>query len=305
MQLGSCEWVARWLWKRRRTGKGIFIYFLGWRLFCGVVGSNLQNRRGLLAIWPHVKLQRLSIPVFWFATTCGTTAPPTQPHRMPSHGLLYTLVSRENVVLAEYTSTTGNFPSVTRMVLTKISTQEDHKMSLAYDTQVFHYAVSGGITYLVMADAALRRRMPFAFLNDIKEQFQTNYGDRAQTANAFAMNEEFAPVLQRRMAHFNNDPNGDMLTKAQHQVQDLKQGAMKNINKVLERGEKIDLLVDKTDRMKNTANKFARTSRNLKNQMWWRNIQMWAMVVCCAALVVYIIGSLVCGGLTYESCRST
>ena len=233
-------------------------------------------------------------------------APPTtHPHRMPSHGLLYALVSRENVVLAEYTSTTGNFPSVTRMVLTKISTQEDHKMSLAYDTQVFHYAVSGGITYLVMADAALRRRMPFAFLNDIKEQFQTNYGDRAQTANAFAMNEEFAPVLQRRMAHFNNDPNGDMLTKAQHQVQDLKQGAMKNINKVLERGEKIDLLVDKTDRMKNTANKFARTSRNLKNQMWWRNIQMWAMVVCCAALVVYIIGSLVCGGLTYESCRST
>ena len=80
---------------------------------------------------------------------------------------------------------------------------------------------------------------------------------------------------------------------------------MKNINKVLERGEKIDLLVDKTDRMKNTANKFARTSRNLKNQMWWRNIQTWAMVVCCAALVVYIIGSMVCGGLSYESCRST
>ena len=60
--------------------------------------------------------------------------------------LLYGLVSRENVVLAEYTSTNGNFPSVTRMVLTKISSQEDHKMSLAYDTQVFHYIVSSGIT---------------------------------------------------------------------------------------------------------------------------------------------------------------
>ena len=216
--------------------------------------------------------------------------------------LLYALVSRENVVLAEYTSTNGNFPSVTRMVLTKISSQEDHKMSLAYDTQVFHYIVSSGVTYLVMADASLRRRMPFTFLNDIKSQFEQSYGDRAQTANAFAMNEEFAPVLQRRIHHYNNDPNGDLLTKTQNQVKDLKNGAMKNIEKVLERGEKIDLLVDKTDRMRNTANKFARTSRSLKNAMWWKNVQSWAMIIGCAALVIYLLGAMVCGGLGYSSC---
>ena len=191
------------------------------------------------------------------------------------------------------------------MVLTKITNQEDHRMSLAYDTQVFHYVVSGGITYIVMADASSRRRLSFAFLKDIKEQFQQNYGDRAQTANAFAMNEEFAPVLQRRMLHFNNDPNGDPLTKAQNQVNDLKHGAMKNINKVLERGEKIELLVDKTDRMKNTAKKFQRTSRSLKNAMWWKNVQMWAMVIGCAAFVVYLIAAMTCGGLALPSCRSS
>jgi len=190
------------------------------------------------------------------------------------------------------------------MVLTRISGEDDHRMSIAYDTHVFHYVVANGITYLVMADASLRKRKSFSFLSDIKGQFEQTYGDRAQTANAFAMNEEFAIILQRRMAHFNDDPNSDLLTKAQHQVKDLKDGAMKNINKVLERGEKIDLLVDKTDRMKNTANKFARTSRHLKNTMWWKNVQMWAIMIGCAAFVVYIIGSMVCGGLSYKSCRS-
>ena len=63
-------------------------------------------------------------------------------------------------------------------------------------------------------------------------------------------------------------PNSDPLSKVQNQIKDVKNVAMKNIEKVLERGEKIDLLVDKTDRMRNTAVKFHKTSRRLKNTIW-------------------------------------
>ena len=56
-----------------------------------------------------------------------------------------------------------------------------------------------GITYLCMADVELRRRLPFAFLADVKGRFQSTYGDHAHTANAFAMNEDFSPVMQRQM----------------------------------------------------------------------------------------------------------
>eukprot|EP00946_MAST-07B_sp_MAST-7B-sp1_P004694 g4694.t1 len=216
--------------------------------------------------------------------------------------ILYALIARENIVLAEFTATGGNFPTVTRMLLHKINSGEDHKMSYTYDTHVFHYVVEAGITYLCMADVELRRRLPFAFLADVKGRFQSTYGDHAHTANAFAMNEDFSPVMQRQMNYYNDNPNADPLSKVQNQIKDVKNVAMKNIEKVLERGEKIDLLVDKTDRMRNTAVKFHKTSRRLKNTMWWQNVKMWLIIVGVVGVVIFVIAAMACGGFSFSGC---
>lgn len=45
---------------------------------------------------------------------------------------LYSLVARGKTVLAEFTFTTGNFPTITRVLLGKIP-PEDSKMSYVYD----------------------------------------------------------------------------------------------------------------------------------------------------------------------------
>ena len=45
---------------------------------------------------------------------------------------VYALVARGKTVLAEFTSTSGNFPTVTRVLLAKIPA-EDSKMSYVYD----------------------------------------------------------------------------------------------------------------------------------------------------------------------------
>ena len=46
-----------------------------------------------------------------------------------------------------------------------------------------------------MADEDFTRRVPFMFLENIRQLFLERYGDRARTAIAFAMNEEFSRVL--------------------------------------------------------------------------------------------------------------
>ena len=100
--------------------------------------------------------------------------------------IVYALVSREKTVLAEHTSTTGNFPTITRVLLGRIP-PEDGKMSYVYDSHVFHYIVEDGITYLCMADEEFIRRIPFAFLDEVKAKFLDMYGlERAKTAIAFA-----------------------------------------------------------------------------------------------------------------------
>ncbi len=46
--------------------------------------------------------------------------------------IFYALIAREKVVLAEWTGRMGNFPTVTRWLLNKVTT-ENQKMSYAYD----------------------------------------------------------------------------------------------------------------------------------------------------------------------------
>jgi vesicle-associated membrane protein 7 len=50
-----------------------------------------------------------------------------------------------------------------------------------------------------MADEESGKRIPFAFLGDIKDRFRAAYGDRGKTAIAYGMNTDFSRVLQNQM----------------------------------------------------------------------------------------------------------
>ena len=72
---------------------------------------------------------------------------------------------------------------------------------------------------------------------------------------------------------------------------------LENIEKVLERGEKIELLVDKTDQMQQAAFKFEKSSKRLKNAMWWKNCRMKIILGLLIVGVILIIVA-ACGGFS-------
>mmetsp|Transcript_32402 Transcript_32402/g.74958 ORF Transcript_32402/g.74958 Transcript_32402/m.74958 type:complete len:224 (+) Transcript_32402:102-773(+) len=217
--------------------------------------------------------------------------------------IVYALCARGKTVLAEFTATSGNFPTVTRVLLSKIPPQ-DGKMSYVYDKYVFHYVVDAGITYLCMANDNRKQRVPFAFLEDIRRRFRSQFGDAIHSAIAFSFNEEFAPTLQGQMAFYNSDPSSDQIGQVKSQLEDVKGVMVENIEKVLERGEKIELLVDKTDRLNQTAFKFEKTSKQLKNAMFWKTVRMYAMAAGVVVLLGLFVAASACGGVTFEKCRS-
>ena len=61
-----------------------------------------------------------------------------------------------------------------------------------------------------------------------------------------------------------------------------------HIDRVLERGEKIELLVDKTDRLSQQAYKFERSSRTLKREMWCRKIKLYALITFVIAVCLFL-----------------
>jgi vesicle-associated membrane protein 7 len=151
-----------------------------------------------------------------------------------------------------------------------------------------------------MCDDMSKRRIPFGFLDDIKQRFRTTYGEKVHTAIAFAMNEDFGRVLQKQI-DFYNGPSADTFAQVNNKLDDVKNVMVQNIEMVLERGEKLELLVDKTDKLQNQAFKFEKSSKKLKEAMFWKRVKLYLLVFFIIALILWIITSVACG-FDYKKC---
>jgi vesicle-associated membrane protein 7 len=75
-----------------------------------------------------------------------------------------------------------------------------------------------------------------------------------------------------------------------------------NIERVLERGERIDLLVDKTDRLGGSARDFRVRSRGLRRQMWWKNVRIMILLVVVVIFLIYLFVGFGCGLPAWGRC---
>lgn len=129
---------------------------------------------------------------------------------------------------------------------------------------LFHYISEGGITYMCMANESFGRRIPFVFLQDIQSKILANYTTaQILDASAYGMS-AFNKVIERQMDFYSNDKNADKLKQVQGEIDQVKDVMTHNIERVLERGERIDILVDRTDGLSQQAFAFKKRSTLLK-----------------------------------------
>jgi len=161
--------------------------------------------------------------------------------------------------------------------------------------------VSEGTTYLCMTEEAFSRAVAFQFLDEIKNRFVATYGDRSKTAIAFAFQADFSRVMQQLMDKYNSAKT-DKVAKVQQEINQVKEVMIKNIDKVLERGEKIELLVDRTEELDAHAFKFKKASKTLKRAMWWKNVKLVVVIIFVLIVIIYIILAASCGGMSLPNC---
>jgi vesicle-associated membrane protein 7 len=183
----------------------------------------------------------------------------------------------------------------------------DARMTIVYDNYVFHYVVEQQIVYLCMSDELNKYRVPYAFLSDAKERFLAQYGREAPLhAMAFCYNEEFAPVLRERMGYYNNPDNEravDSIGAVKNQIDEVKENMVQNISNLLERGERLELLVEKTDNLNQQAFRFESSGRSLRRAMYWRQMRCYAGVGVAIIFLIFIAAASMCGGLDFRHCK--
>ncbi|CAL5413735.1 unnamed protein product [Camellia sinensis] len=216
---------------------------------------------------------------------------------MGQQSLIYSFVARGTVILVEYTEFTGNFTSIASQCLQKLPAS-NNKFTYNCDGHTFNYLVENGFTYCVVAVESAGRQTPIAFLERVKEDFNKRYGGgKAATAVAKGLNKEFGSKLKEHMQYCVDHPEEiNKLAKVKAQVSEVKGVMMENIEKVLDRGEKIELLVDKTENLRSQAQDFRQQGTKIRRKMWFQNMKIKLIVLGIIIALILIIFLSICHG---------
>lgn len=215
--------------------------------------------------------------------------------------ILYSVISRGTTVLAKNAECVGNFAEVTEQIIKNIPSH-NHKLTYAHGNYLIHFINEDRIIYMCITDDEFERARAFMFLAEIKRRFLLQYGLQAATAISYAMNTEFSPVLAYEMKHYSESNEFDAISRVHGQIDELKDIMVKNIENVTARGERLELLVNKTENLRDTSVSFRKTSRNLARAMFWNHIKMYVIVGAVIIFIVYVIVSMACGGLLWQTC---
>ncbi|XP_024985367.1 vesicle-associated membrane protein 714-like [Cynara cardunculus var. scolymus] len=217
--------------------------------------------------------------------------------------ILYALVARGTTVLAEFSAVTGNAGAIVRRILEKLPAEAGSRLCFSQDGYIFHILRSDSLTFLCMANDTLGRRIPFSYLEDIQMRFMKNYGRVAPYAPAYGMNDEFSRVLHQQMEFFSSNSSADTLKRVRGEVSEVRTIMVDNIEKILDRGERIELLVDKTSTIQDSSFHFRKQSKRLQTALWLKNMELLALLTFLAFLFLYTIIAICCGGVTLSACR--
>ncbi|KAL0928859.1 hypothetical protein M5K25_000786 [Dendrobium thyrsiflorum] len=234
---------------------------------------------------------------------------------MSKQPLIYSFVAKGTVVLAEHTSFSGNFSTIAIQCLQKLP-PNNNKFTYSCDGHTFNFLVDKGFVFLVVADEAVGRSMPFVFLERIRDDFMRRYESSINADGshplideedddlfedrfsiAYNLDREFGPKLKEHMQYCISNPEEmSRLSKLKAQITEVKGIMMDNIEKVLDRGEKIELLVDKTESLQFQADSFQRQGRQLRRKMWLQNLRFKLMVAGGLIFFILLVWLMACRG---------
>ncbi|KAI0214232.1 Vesicle-associated membrane protein 3 [Lamellibrachia satsuma] len=105
------------------------------------------------------------------------------------------------------------------------------------------------------------------------------------------------PLSQHKSVKMSGGPGGPpvpaqpnkRLQQTQAQVDEVVDIMRVNVDKVLERDQKLSELDDRADALQAGASQFEASAGKLKRKFWWKNCKMWIILIIVILVIITII----------------
>jgi vesicle-associated membrane protein 7 len=185
--------------------------------------------------------------------------------------ILGALVAFGTKILTKHTvDTSKNFSNASLAILAKIP-PKNSCLTYAAEDYLFHYVENHDVVFVCMSKESLGRKIPFTFLNNLQNKFfnQFSQSNLASTLpyGLISFNTKLVTLLTGYSLQAAKPSQPQQASSSNHQIKlarselaSVKDIMIKNVGEILNRGEQIKLLLNKTNNLSAQSSAFRKCS---------------------------------------------
>ena len=159
-----------------------------------------------------------------------------------------------------------NYQNQAKKIFKALSDRSPKKCSIESEQYYFHYIIEFGACFLTLCDKSFDKKLAFSFLKNLSEEFFNEYGDRINSKNLrpypFI---EFDSYIQKTKRKFQDNRRSSKVNLLNTELNDIQRIMLKNVEDILDRGEKLSDVDLKVQDLRNQSKVFEKNASELNS----------------------------------------
>ena len=220
-------------------------------------------------------------------------------------GLLYLLISNDSSPspIGQVSLASGNLQLLSLKILEKLKNEKNTSKAYIYDDYIFHYHNSNSLTLILLTDKEYSNRFAYHFIFLTRDRLFQDFGDDIKSAIAFSIDQSYLSTIKQSMIKYSDPENLDNFSVINKNIQDVKEIMLQNIEKIIERGEKIQLLVIKSEELEVNARVFKKKAYENHRHFCCQHLKTILLVTFLVLAIIVVSILLLCGGTDLHKCK--
>jgi len=173
-----------------------------------------------------------------------------------------------------------------RLLTSDKLTEYDRLTVVDRDAGTIHFETGRECLFVAICSPEYSQRIAFKLLTEFRASFEEQFEHLARDSREGELQSKFRKLGLYLSERFEHSSNVDELSNVQVQVDEVKSVMERNIEQALKNQESLEILVERTEAMKNEATSFKKSAVVVKNKYWWQNAKL--MVIVGVALVLLL-----------------
>jgi vesicle-associated membrane protein 7 len=209
--------------------------------------------------------------------------------------ICYALISRGKIILCDHRLRDGDYESICQPILENVSRNDEESLKVSYDSAsgkyICHTYLNNQLVYICVTETVFDKNVVYQCLFELEEKLLSmGLMEGAQTAGPYALKKSFSHTMAEVLSKYSSS---DVLGRMETQVEEVTGVMRQNINKVVDRGENLDNLTERSDLLAHASTDFRVSATKLRKKLCWKNAKKWVVLFVVVIALLLIVGIII------------